>query len=69
MDDDAMFERAITALALKFYAHYRAEKGEDAPRHKAWAPRWAMDYARIAVDSYGFTDRDVRALESEAVPA
>ena len=51
-------QRATQALARLLYLHYCQQGGHtpwDAPR----VPRWAIDYAEIAVKWYGYTDEAV----------
>ena len=51
-------QRAVQALARLLYLHYCQQKG-----HTPWpaprVPRWAIDYAEIAVKWYGYTDEAV----------
>lgn len=61
MDDNG---RAVVALARRFYLHYCGEKGWN-PRPWPWSPLWAMEYARVAVDAYGYDDEGLSALEGE----
>lgn len=60
-DDD--IDRAVGALARRLYMHYCEEKNFD-PYPAPWAPRWAMDYARIAVDALGFDTDGLEELTS-----
>lgn len=55
--DDA----AVTALARALYLHYCEEKSFN-PYPWPWAPRWAMDYARIAVGAYGYDENGLDEL-------
>jgi hypothetical protein len=61
---DEMDEKAVALLARRLYLHYAAEKKWD-PYPAPWAPRWAMDYARIAVDSYGYDEQALDELRQE----
>lgn len=57
-------QRATQALARLLYLHYCRERGMDpwpAPR----VPRWAIDYAEIAVKWYGYTDEAVDEVLAE----
>ena len=64
MRTDTDLDLAVTALARKLYLHYCHEKGFN-PYPYPWAPRWAMDYSRIAVDAYGFDTEGLDDLVSE----
>lgn len=46
--------RAIIALARHMYLHYLNHNGESVSRPYPWSPAWALDYAKIAVEAYGF---------------
>lgn len=61
-DDDG---QAISLLARLMYMHYCTEKGFD-PYPAPWSPRWAMDYARIAVGAYGYDERGLDELRQVA---
>ena len=52
---EAEVNQAVSALARAMYLHYCQEK-DWSPYPAPWVPRWAMDYARIAVDAYGFDE-------------
>lgn len=57
-------QRAVQALARLLYLHYCQQKGHtpwDAPR----VPRWAIDYAELAVKWYGYTDEAVDEVQAE----
>ena len=57
-------QRATQALARLLYLHYCTQRGMDpwpAPR----VPRWAIDYAEIAVKWYGYTDEAVDEVLQE----
>ena len=57
-------QRATQALARLLYLHYCQQRGMDpwpAPR----VPRWAIDYAEIAVKWYGYTDEAVDEVLQE----
>jgi len=57
-------QRAVQALARLLYLHYCQQQGKqpwDAPR----VPRWAIDYAEIAVKWYGYTDEAVDEVQHE----
>lgn len=57
-------QRATQALARLLYLHYCQQRGMDpwpAPR----VPRWAIDYAEIAVKWYGYTDEAVDEVLAE----
>lgn len=54
---DLDVDQAVVALARRFYMHHVAHKGYTDPRPYPWAPLWALDYAKIAVETYGF-DQD-----------
>lgn len=58
---DHEVDQAVSALARALYLHYCKEKGFD-PYPAPWAPRWAMDYSRIAVDAYGFDEDGLSEL-------
>jgi len=64
MADKEMDETAIALLARRLYLHYAQEKGWE-PYAAPWAPRWAMDYARIAVESYGYDEQALDELRQE----
>jgi hypothetical protein len=55
---------AVVTLARKFYMHYCNEKKWD-PRPYPWSPLWAMEYAAIAVECYGYEDDHLDALIHE----
>jgi hypothetical protein len=55
-------------LARAMYVHYCGEKSFD-PYSAPWVPRWASDYARIAVEAYGFDDEGVQELSHELTAA
>lgn len=61
---DVSRDEAVAVLARKIYLHYCTEKGFD-PFPYPWVPRWAIDYAGIAVSAYGFEDDDVAVLKAE----
>ena len=57
-------QRATQALARLLYLHYCRQQGHepwDAPR----VPRWAMDYAELAVTWYGYTPEAVDEVQQE----
>lgn len=57
-------QRATQALARLLYLHYCQQRGMEpwpAPR----VPRWAIDYAEIAVKWYGYTDEAVDEVLQE----
>lgn len=57
-------QRATQALARLLYLHYCTQQGKDpwpAPR----VPRWAIDYAELAVKWYGYTDEAVDEVLAE----
>ncbi len=57
-------QKATQALARLLYLHYCTQRGMDpwdAPR----VPRWAIDYAEIAVKWYGYTDEAVDEVLAE----
>ena len=56
--------KAIVALARKLYLHYCEEKKFNA-RPYPWSPLWAMEYAQIAVDAYGFDEDGLNDLLEE----
>jgi len=58
VDDD----HAISLLARVMYLHYCTAKGFD-PYPAPWAPRWCIDYAAIAVRSYGYDGNGVNELK------
>jgi len=60
MTDDV----AVGMLARRLYLHYAQEKQWE-PYPAPWAPRWAMDYARIAVESYGYEEQAVDELRQQ----
>lgn len=60
---DQDVNQAVSALARKFYLFYCEEKSFE-PYASPWAPRWAMDYARIAVDALGFDTDGLEELTS-----
>jgi hypothetical protein len=62
--DNDMDDKAIALLARRLYLHYAQEKNWE-PYAAPWAPRWAMDYARIAVQSYGYEEQAVDELRQE----
>jgi len=70
MDKNTMSEdvkkngEAMVALARKLYLHYCKEKAFN-PRQYPWSPLWAMEYAQIAVDAYGFDDEGYEDLLKE----
>jgi len=64
MADKEMDEVAIGLLARRLYLHYAQEKDWE-PYPPPWAPRWAMDYARIAVESYGYDEQALDELRQE----
>lgn len=57
-------QKAVHVLARYLYHYYCKEKGF-APYSPPWAPRWAIDYAELAVKAYGYTDEAVEELEQE----
>jgi hypothetical protein len=61
-------DRAVLMLARAMYVHYCGEKSFD-PYSAPWVPRWASDYARIAVEAYGFDDEGVQELSHELTAA
>ena len=65
---DHEVDQAVSALARALYLHYCKEKGFD-PYPAPWAPRWAMDYARIAVDAYGFDEAGLTELVEQVAKA
>ena len=65
---DQEADQAVSSLARALYLHYCQEKGFD-PYPAPWAPRWAMDYARIAVDAYGFDDEGLSDLSKRVSQA
>jgi len=62
--DNDMDDKAIALLARRLYLHYAQEKNWE-PYAAPWAPRWAMDYARIAVQSYGYDEQALDELRQE----
>lgn len=57
-------QRATQALARLLYLRYCQQRGMEpwpAPR----VPRWAIDYAEIAVKWYGYTDEAVDEVQQE----
>lgn len=57
-------QRATQALARLLYLHYCTQRSMEpwpAPR----VPRWAIDYAEIAVKWYGYTDEAVDEVLQE----
>lgn len=57
-------QRATQALARLLYLHYCQQRNMEpwpAPR----VPRWAIDYAEIAVKWYGYTDEAVDEVLQE----
>jgi len=58
VDDD----QAIGLLARLMYLHYCQTKGFD-PYPAPWSPRWCIDYASIAVRSFGYDDNGVNELK------
>lgn len=65
-------QKAVSLLARMLYHYYCKEKGFT-PYAPPWVPRWAIDYAELAVQYYGYTDEAVDEitvkldeLESEA---
>lgn len=59
---DRDVDQAIAALARKFYLHHAQHKGWENPQPYPWAPLWAIDYARIAVDTFGFDEDGLSEL-------
>ena len=59
-----MDQRAIKTLALAMYLHYCGEKGFT-PYPGDWVPRWAMDYATVAVRAYGYEEQAVDELRHQ----
>lgn len=57
-------QKATYLLARILYHYYCKEKGFT-PYAPPWAPRWAIDYAEIAVKWYGYTDEAVDELQQE----
>lgn len=55
-------ERAVRALARRLYLEYCDERNHK-PYAGPWVPRWAVSYARVAVDAYGFDPVDVAEVE------
>lgn len=56
--------RAVHLLARFMYHYYCKEKGFT-PYAAPWVPRWAIDYAELAVKMYGYTDEAVDELHQE----
>lgn len=57
-------QKATYLLARILYHYYCKEKGFS-PYAAPWAPRWAIDYAELAVKWYGYTDEAVDELHQE----
>lgn len=57
-------QKAVQVLARLLYRHYCKEKGFT-PYAPPWAPRWAIDYADLAVRAYGYEDQAVEELQEE----
>jgi hypothetical protein len=68
MGDNEMDDKAVALLARRLYLHYAQEKNWQ-PYAAPWAPRWAMDYARIAVQTYGYDEESVDELRQELTDA
>lgn len=62
---DVMADQRATAILARFLYHaYCKEKGYS-PYAPPWVPRWAIDYAQLAVQAYGYTDEAVDELQQE----
>lgn len=59
---------AVAALSRVLYLHYCKEKGFD-PYPAPWSPRWAMDYARIAISTFGYDESDLNELNDRLAGA
>lgn len=64
MSDVIADQRATAILARYLYHAYCKEKGYS-PYAPPWVPRWAIDYAQLAVQAYGYTDEAVDELQHE----
>lgn len=64
MSDVMADQRATAILARYLYHAYCKEKGYS-PYAPPWVPRWAIDYAQLAVQAYGYTDEAVDELQQE----
>jgi hypothetical protein len=64
MSDAMADQRATLMLARYLYHSYCKEKGYS-PYAPPWVPRWAIDYAQLAVKVYGYTDEAVDELQDE----
>jgi hypothetical protein len=58
------YQRAIHTLARVMYHFYCQEK-KFTPYAQPWVPRWAIDYAELAVKHYGYTDEAVDELTED----
>lgn len=63
---DKQTGEAVVALARKLYLHYCAEKKFN-PRPYPWSPLWAMEYAQIAINAYGFDEDGLEDLQKEVM--
>lgn len=62
---DAMSDQRATLMLARFLYHaYCKEKGFT-PYAPPWVPRWAIDYAQLAVKVYGYTDEAVDELQQD----
>jgi hypothetical protein len=62
---DAMSDQRATLMLARFLYHaYCKEKGYT-PYAPPWTPRWAIDYAALAVKAYGYTDEAVDELQQD----
>lgn len=59
-----MEDEAVALLARLMYTHFQEHRGKT-PRPVPFAPEWAYDYARIAVNYLGVEGDGIEALRED----
>ncbi len=62
---DVMADQRATAMLARFLYHAYCKEMGYSPYAPPWVPRWAIDYAQLAVQAYGYTDEAVDELQHE----
>jgi hypothetical protein len=55
MSDNERDDLAVLTLARMIYIRY-CDNRSFTPYEAPWVPKWAVEYARVAVSAYGYDD-------------